>query len=118
MTLNGSNLAVDTVVRDLRNRQVVEELLADPQRGPSERAKKMVEGYVAGVNDWLDSVGEPSGVDDPECRGGAWLADEATPLDLWYGVYLANLLASTGCSPRRSHGFEPAATGYPTASRP
>jgi acyl-homoserine-lactone acylase len=35
-------------------------------------------------------------VSDPECRGGAWLAVEATPLDLWYGVYMANLLASTG----------------------
>jgi acyl-homoserine-lactone acylase len=35
-------------------------------------------------------------VDDPACRGAGYLRQEATALDLWYGVYLANLLASSG----------------------
>ena len=35
-------------------------------------------------------------VTDPACRGAAYLRPNATALDLWYGVYLANLLASSG----------------------
>ena len=55
----------------------------------------MVRGYVAGVNHYLDDVG-PDGVTDPACRGAAYLRPKARPIDLWYGVYLANLLASSG----------------------
>ncbi|MGH3361750.1 MAG: penicillin acylase family protein [Nocardioides sp.] len=95
VTLEASNLQVDAFVTDLRNRRIVEELLADPQRGPGRQAKAMVRGYVAGVNEYLDRVG-PNGVTDPQCRGAAYLRQDARPIDLWYGVYLANLLASSG----------------------
>ncbi|MDT0203972.1 penicillin acylase family protein [Nocardioides sp. AE5] len=95
VAMNGTNLQVDALVTDLRNRKVVESLLADPVRGPSDRVKEMVEGYTAGLNQWLAETG-PDGVTDPECRGAAYLATEATALDLWYGVYLANIMASTG----------------------
>ncbi|HEY9562878.1 MAG TPA: penicillin acylase family protein, partial [Nocardioides sp.] len=36
------------------------------------------------------------GVTDPECRGARHLDTKASPVDLWYGLYLANIMASTG----------------------
>jgi len=95
VTLEASNLQVDAFVADLRNRRVVERLLADRDHGPSRQARAMVRGYVAGANRWLAEVG-PEGVTDPACAGRRYLRTKATPLDLWYGVYLANLLASGG----------------------
>ena len=62
---------------------------------PDRRPGRWSRGYVAGVNRYLDRVG-PAGVGDPECRGAGYLRQEARPIDLWYGVYLANLLASSG----------------------
>ncbi len=95
VTLQASNLQVDAFVTDLRNRKVVEKLLADRDDGPSRQARAMVRGYVAGATAWLRKVG-PDGVTDPACSGRRYLGQRATPLDLWYGVYLANLLASSG----------------------
>ncbi|WP_436701162.1 penicillin acylase family protein [Nocardioides sp. BYT-33-1] len=91
VSLDASNLQVDAFVTDLRNRRVVEDLLVSPA-GPSARARKLVRGYAAGVNRWLRT----NKVSDPACRGAAWLVPDATELDLWYGVYLANLIASSG----------------------
>jgi acyl-homoserine-lactone acylase len=96
VAMSGSNLQIDALVRDLRNRRVVEKLLADPKNGPSDRALRMVRGYAAGVNRWLAEVGGSRGVTDPVCRGAGYLRTRSTALDLWYGVYLANLIASTG----------------------
>ncbi len=95
VTMDATNLQADTFFTDLRNRKVVEDLLADPVRGPGDQARAMVKGYVAGVNRYLADVGGPDGVEDESCRGEGYLkpADE---LDLWYGVYAANLLASAG----------------------
>ena len=45
---SGSNLEWDTLVTDLRDRQVVENLLADPVAGPSDRAEAMVVAETAG----------------------------------------------------------------------
>ena len=98
MTLEASNLQVDAFVTDLRNRKVVEKLLADKVNGPGKQAREMVEGYVAGANKWL----RKNKVTDPACRNAPYLANNAaglgkvTALDLWYGVYMANLLASSG----------------------
>ena len=92
VTLEASNLQVDAFVTDLRNRRVVESLLADRDHGPSRRARAMVRGYVAGANAWLDD----HRVTDPACAGERHLRVRATAKDLWYGVYLANLLASSG----------------------
>jgi len=102
VTLEASNLQVDAFVTDLRNRRVVEKLLGDEVNGPGSEAREMVRGYVAGASRWL----EDNTVTDPACKKHAYLADRAkgpgrqlgkvTELDLWYGVYLANLLASSG----------------------
>ena len=91
VSLDASNLEVDAFVTDLHNRHVVEGLLAS-QAGPSARAKAMVEGYVAGINRWL----RDNTITDPACAGQAWITPTATALDLWCGVYMANMLASSG----------------------
>src|SRR5690349_9891051 len=93
---NGTNLQVDALVTDLHNRQVVENLLADPDHGPSTKARQMVAGYAEGVNQYLRDVGGTDGITDPTCKGDPYIQPTATELDLWYGVYLANIIASTG----------------------
>ena len=95
VSMTGTNLQVDTLATDLRNRKVVEKLLAS-EAGPGSQARQMVEGYAAGVNAWLRRTGGASKVTDPACRGAAYLKPDARPLDIWYGVFLANLIASTG----------------------
>src|SRR6478609_5464758 len=92
VTLDASNLQVDAFVADLHQRHVVEKLLRDPVRGPGSQAKEMVKGYVAGANEWIRT----NTVTDPACAGAPYLKANVTALDLWYGVYLANLLASAG----------------------
>jgi acyl-homoserine-lactone acylase len=91
VTLTASNLQVDAFVTDLRNRRVVEKLLRS-KAGPDQQARAMVAGYVAGINRWLRT----NTVTDPACRGDGYLRPDAKPIDVWYGVYLANLLASAG----------------------
>jgi acyl-homoserine-lactone acylase len=95
VSLTGSNLQVDTLVTDLHDREVVEKLLAS-KAGPGTQARQMVDGYAAGVNAWLRQTGGAAKITDPACRGAAWIKPNATGLDIWYGVYLANLIASTG----------------------
>lgn len=92
VTLEASNLQVDAFVTDLHQRHVVEKLLRDPVRGPGAQAKAMVRGYVAGANEWIRT----NVVTDPACAGAPYLEPNVRPIDLWYGVYLANLLASAG----------------------
>ena len=92
VTLDASNLQVDAFVTDLRNRRVVEQLLADPVAGPGREARAMVRGYAAGLTRYLAT----NEVEDPACRDAGYRGIEATETDLWYGVYLANLLASSG----------------------
>ena len=96
VTLSATNLQTDTLFANLRDRKVVEKLLADPERGPSKRAKKMVRGYVAGANEYIRDVGGAKGVTDPTCKGAGYIKPNVTAKDLWYGVYAANLLASAG----------------------
>lgn len=111
--LQASNLQVDALATDLRNRKVVETLLKDPVRGPSDRAKELIRGYTAGVNEWVDEHGDGAEISDPECRGNAFFEEEATPLDVWYGVYFANLLASTGVFTKEIVDASPASLSDP-----
>lgn len=96
VTLNATNRQTDALFTDIHDRRVVERLLRDSQRGPSAEAKAIVRGYAAGINDYLRTVGGSKGIKDPSCRGGRWITPATRPIDLWYGVYAANLLASTG----------------------
>ena len=117
VTLDASNLQVDAFVTDLHNRHVVEKLLADKVRGPGRQARAMVRGYTAGVNRYLAKVG-PAGVTDPACHGRGYLAQKARPLDLWYGVYLANLLASSGVFVKEIVDADPPAPDDPGVPNP
>jgi acyl-homoserine-lactone acylase len=56
----------------------------------------MVAGYAAGVNAYLRAIGGAGNLSDEACRGKPWINADVTPLDIWYGVYTANILASTG----------------------
>jgi acyl-homoserine-lactone acylase len=96
VTLSATNLQADALFTDIRNRKVVESLLADEKRGPGKQARAMVRGYVAGANQYIRDIGGRRGVQDPACRGAGYIRPDVTALDLWYGVYAANLLASTG----------------------
>ena len=95
VSMTGTNLQADTLATDLHDRQVVEKLLAS-NAGPGTQARDMVKGYAAGVNAWLKKIGGTSKITDPSCRGAAYIQPNATANDIWYGVYLANLIASTG----------------------
>ena len=95
VSMTGTNLQIDTLATDLHDRKVVENLLAS-QAGPGAQARRMVEGYAAGVNAWLRKIGGASQISDPTCRGAAYIKPNATALDIWYGVYLANIIASSG----------------------
>src|SRR3569623_1835180 len=72
-SMNGTNLQVDALVTDLHNRKVVEGLLASPKAGPGAQARAMVDGYAAGVNKYLNSIGGSAGITDPECHGAAYI---------------------------------------------
>jgi len=102
VTLDASNLEVDAFVTDLHNRHVVEDLLASPA-GPTARARQLVQGYVAGINRWV----RDNDITDPACAGAEWITPTATTLDLWYGVYMANLLASSGVFVKEIVGADP-----------
>ncbi|HWV26602.1 MAG TPA: penicillin acylase family protein [Aeromicrobium sp.] len=95
VSLDATNLQTDAFFTDVRNRQAVEKLLADPVRGPGDETRAMVEGYVKGVNQYLADVGGSDGISDERCRGAEWVRPAST-LDLWYGLYAANMLASAG----------------------
>ena len=96
VTLDATNLQTDTLFTDIRNRQVVEKLLADPKRGPGRQTRKLVKGYAAGVNAYLRDIGGARNITDPACRGARWVRPNATATDIWYAIYAANLLASSG----------------------
>lgn len=95
VSVSASNLQSDAFFIDLRKRRVVEKLLADPVRGPGAEAKALVRGYSAGVNRYLKKIGGAKRVKDKSCRGAGYLKPGSST-DLWYGVYAANLLASSG----------------------
>ena len=96
VTLDATNLQSDTLFTDIRNRRVVERLLKDKVRGPGGQTRAMVRGYAAGVNAYVRHIGGSRNITDPACKGARWVKPNATALDIWYAVYAANLLASTG----------------------
>ena len=100
VTLNATNLEVDTLFGDIINQGTVEALVNsdDPGIAPSDEIKAIVEGYIAGANKYFSDIGGAAGITDPECAGEEWVDSvlPATPMDLYRGIYAANLLASAG----------------------
>ena len=95
VTLNATNLESDVLFTNIRDRGVVRQLLKDPKNGPQRQTRAMVRGFVAGVNQYLSDVGGADKIQDPTCKGAPWVRP-ATAMDLWHGIYAANLLASAG----------------------
>ena len=103
VSMAGTNIQVDALVADLHQRHVVEKLLRSPKAGPGPQARAMVRGYAAGINRYLRKVGGITHVPgEKRCvrhlgvHGHGWVGSRVRPLDMWYGIYLANILASTG----------------------
>lgn len=111
--MQGTNLQTDALVTDIHNRHVVENLLDDPKAGPGEQARQMVAGYADGVNQYLRDIGGADHITDPACKGAAWIEPNATALDIWYGVYLANLIASSGHFLKEIVNADPPTTNDP-----
>jgi acyl-homoserine-lactone acylase len=108
VSMEGSNLQIDALVTDLHNRRVVEKLLKS-KAGPGKQARQMVKGYTAGINRWL----RQNKVTDPGCAGAGYLKLTAQPIDLWYGIYTANVLASTGVFVKQIVDADPATLDDP-----
>ncbi|MEV4313772.1 penicillin acylase family protein [Actinocrispum sp. NPDC049592] len=79
-----SNLDSDLYHQRVNQSHVVERLLAAPQ-GPSQQARNLVRGYVAGYNRYLAEKGVAN-LPDPACRGAGWVRP-ITELDVWRRTY-------------------------------
>lgn len=91
VSANVSNLQWDTLVTDMRDRRVVETLLEDPVAGPSRRSRAMIRAEAEGINEWLRT----HEITDPACADAEWIEPDVTEIDVWYAVYLAQLIGST-----------------------
>ena len=88
------NLDSDFFWQRIIDDKVVEKLMArKPPLGPRDDIRDGVKGYVAGWNKYLDDVGGPAGIDDPRCKGKAWVT-KITELDAYRRFYQLILLAS------------------------
>ena len=111
VTLDATNLQTDTLFTDIRNRRVVQHLLADPKAGPGQETRALVRGYAAGVNQYLRSIGGSATGHRPGLPRPAWVRANVTPFDIWSAIYTANLLASAGVFvPQIADAAPPSAT--------
>ena len=96
VTLDATNLQSDTLFSDIRNRGWSRSCWPTRCAAPGRQTRAMVKGYAAGVNAYLRDIGGSRTITDPACKGARWVRPDATAKDIWYAVYAANLLASTG----------------------
>ena len=69
-----SNLDSDLFFQEIINSHIIDRLAAQPPpQGPEPQLRAGLEGYVAGYNRYLASVGGTNGVPDPTCRGKPWV---------------------------------------------
>jgi acyl-homoserine-lactone acylase len=94
VTLNATNLQTDVLFTNIRDRGVVEDLLADPDARTQRRGPRDGRGLHRRGEPLPRGLGGPDGIDDP-CAGEPTGCSPPT-LDLWHGIYAANLLASAG----------------------
>jgi acyl-homoserine-lactone acylase len=89
-TTHATNLESDIFWQSVIDTHVIPRLLA-VRTGPGAigpQLRELINGYVAGYNRYLASVGGPAGVPDPTCRGKAWVTP-ITTLDAYLLVYQA-----------------------------
>ncbi len=85
-----TNLQSDLFWQSVIDHHLIGRLLA-VRTGPGAigpRLRQLIQGYVAGYNRYLASVGGPAGVPDPTCRGQAWVRP-ITTLDAYLLIYQA-----------------------------
>ncbi|MEU3571182.1 penicillin acylase family protein [Kitasatospora sp. NPDC036755] len=89
-----TNLVSDTYQRGVLSSGTVRRLRAAPAPlGPTDEARHLVDGYVAGYNRYLRDTGTDH-LPDPSCRGKAWVGP-ITADDLWNILYSVNTLAGS-----------------------
>lgn len=90
-----TNLESDFVWQMILDDKVVERELSLPEPlGPSNAARELVRGYVAGYNKYLADTGVAT-LSDPRCRGAAWVRP-ITEKDVWLRAMHWNLWRSSG----------------------
>jgi len=88
------NLDSDFYWRQIAASGIIDRLVATrPPLGPGPEVRSMLNGYVAGYNRYLRSVGGSRGVPDPRCRGRAWVRP-ITAEDAYRRIYQLLEIAS------------------------
>ncbi|MFJ3234287.1 penicillin acylase family protein [Streptomyces sp. NPDC086787] len=88
----GTNLSSDLYFRGVRDAGTVERLLAGAAPlGPSDEVKDLMRGFAAGYNAWL----KQRRIEDPACRGAAWVRP-ITPVDVAARSYALAVLGGEG----------------------
>ncbi|MFD1546882.1 penicillin acylase family protein [Nonomuraea guangzhouensis] len=111
-----NNLASDVYYKSVADSGVVRRLLARPAPvGPSDELRRLVDGYAAGYNRYLQETGVAN-LPDPTCRGKAWVGD-VTAMDIWNNLLDLNRMVGSSALKEAITGIEePEADG--PAKRP
>ncbi|MFI7643053.1 penicillin acylase family protein [Nonomuraea sp. NPDC049400] len=87
-----TNLVSDVYHKSVAASGVVPRLLAQrTPLGPSDELRRLVDGYVAGYNRYLQETGVAN-LPDPTCRGKAWVGP-ITATDMWNNLLDLNRMA-------------------------
>ncbi|GIH51403.1 acyl-homoserine-lactone acylase [Microbispora rosea] len=105
-----ANLTSDVYYKSVAASGVVRRLLARPAPvGPSDELRRLVDGYVAGYNRYLEDTGVAN-LPDPRCRGKAWVGP-ITATDMWNNLLDLSRMVS-------SSSLKEAITGMAEPERP
>ncbi|MFI6599472.1 penicillin acylase family protein [Nonomuraea sp. NPDC050536] len=95
-----ANLVSDVYYKSVADSGVVRRLLAQPPPlGPGDELRRLVDGYAAGYNRYLEETGAAN-LPDPTCRGKAWVGP-ITATDIWNN--LLDLDRMVGSSQFKEH---------------
>jgi acyl-homoserine-lactone acylase len=92
---NDANILSDLYHQRIYQQGEIEQLLAGPASSPdtpSADARRLVGGYVAGVNRYLRETGVAN-ISDPRCKGQPWVR-EITELDFWRHMFVGQTIDS------------------------
>jgi acyl-homoserine-lactone acylase len=88
-----TNLNSDFYWTSIKHDHTVQTLLKLPYpQGPSTEGLEAVKGYAAGYDAYLEHIGGASGVENPACKGAAWVRP-IKPIDVWLRIYQIDDLA-------------------------